>query len=240
MIKGDNMKPVIGVMPLWDEKRNSLWMLPSYLDAIQKVGGIPIILPFNTSKEDMLQVIDICDGFLFTGGDDVNPTLYHEEPLKDIVFTCEKRDEIEFFYFAEALKRNKSILGICRGLQMINVALGGSLYQDIPLQVSSNVNHRQERPYDSPVHPVDIEIESPLYKCLGTHSISVNSCHHQAIKDLASSLKAMAVAPDGIVEAFYHPESHFLWAVQWHPEMLYKKDSTSLGIFKAFIDSIKK
>ena len=133
------------------------------------------------------------------------------------------------------LEQGKPVLGICRGLQLINVALGGSLYQDLPTQHPSSVCHRQPAPYDQPIHLVELIPNTPLQKCLGKDELPVNSCHHQGIKELASGLQPMAYAKDGLVEAVWKPGSRFVWAVQWHPEFSHKVDENSRKIFRAFV-----
>ena len=229
------MKPVIGVMPLWDEEKDSMWMLPGYLDGINQAGGLPVVFPFSSDEQELKQLINMCDGLLFTGGHDVSPWVYKDEPLEELVDCCEKRDIMETIVLREAIAEDKPVLGICRGIQFINAALGGTLYQDIPTHHPSGVCHHQERPYDAPSHEVTLTEGSPLHKCLGTDRIPVNSCHHQAIKVLSPELKAMAAAADGIIEAAYRPGSRFLWAVQWHPEFSYKTDENSRKIFRAFV-----
>lgn len=230
------MKPIIGVMPLWDDKKDSIWMLPGYFNGLEKAGGIPIMLPFTENDHDTDQLVGLCDGFLFTGGHDVSAEIYHEENL-ELTYPCIKRDHLEIMILTKAIKADKPILGICRGIQFINAALGGTLYQDLPMQHPSEVSHRQPAPYDVPSHSVLIQKESPLYECLKTEELSVNSCHHQAIKELAPGLAIMATSFDGIIEAVYMPSRRFLWAVQWHPEFLYKNDENSIKIFKEFIDA---
>ena len=235
--ESDEMKPIIGVMPLWDDEKESIWMLPGYMDGIHQAGGIPVILPFSTDMGEIKRLAGLCDGFLFTGGHDVSPKLYHEEPLDGLVSCCEMRDDMETGYLHEAISSNKPVLGICRGIQFINAALGGTLYQDLPIQHPSNIEHHQKPPYDVPIHDVMIEKDSPLSQCLKTETLSVNSYHHQAVKTLADCLKVMAKAPDGIIEAVYMSGYRFLWAVQWHPEFSWKTDSNSMKIFKAFIEA---
>lgn len=230
-------KPVIGVMPLWDEDKVSLWMLPAYLDGIIQAGGIPVIFPFTEETDDVKILVDTVDGVIMTGGQDVNPDRYGQELLGEMVVPCEKRDGLEFKVMQEILKSRKPILGICRGLQVINVALGGSLYQDLPTQHPSDINHRQPAPYDIPSHEVEVLPDTPLRHCLGDERINVNSCHHQAIKELAEPLEAMAISTDGLVEGVYRPDYPFLWAVQWHPEFMQKKDENSQRIFKSFIQA---
>ena len=136
------MKPVIGVIPLWDDERDSIWMLPGYMDGISEAGGLPIIFPFTSDSQNIDQLFGLCDGILLTGGHDVSSKLYHEEPLEGLVEYCEKRDAMEEIVLAKALKEDVPVLGICRGIQFINAALGGTLYQDIPLQhPSSKARH---------------------------------------------------------------------------------------------------
>ena len=234
------MKPIVGVMPLWDEEKDSIWMLPGYMDGISQAGGIPVIFPFSTDEQELKQLIGMCDGFLFTGGQDVTPEVYHEDPLEDLIDCCIKRDLMETIVLKEAIADDKPVLGICRGIQFINAALGGKLYQDIPTQRPSEINHHQNPPYNVPVHNVSIAAGSPLHKCLEVEQLPVNSYHHQAVKIMAPELVVMAKAPDGIVEAVYKPDNRFLWAVQWHPEFSYQTDINSMKIFKAFVDAMEQ
>lgn len=234
----NKLKPLIGVMPLWDDDKESVWMLPGYLEGIRQAGGIPVILPFTSENDELEQLAKMCDGFLFTGGHDVSPELYSEKPVDDSVICCKDRDEMESWYLKYAISSDKPLLGICRGIQFINAALGGTLYQDLPTQHSSEIDHHQKPPYDIPVHTVSIVKDSPLGKLLDTEQLSVNSYHHQAVKGLSPRLKAMAISTDGLIEAVFMPEHRFLWAVQWHPEFSYLTDISSRKIFKAFIDSL--
>ena len=134
-----------------------------------------------------------------------------------------------------AMEADKPILGICRGIQFINAALGGTLYQDLPLQHESNVNHHQSPPYDRPAHKVTLVPDTPLYNLLCKETIAVNSYHHQAIKGLAKSLSVMAKSEDGLIEAVYHSDCKFLWGVQWHPELSFSTDQSSAFIISSFI-----
>ena len=135
---------------------------------------------------------------------------------------------------------DKPVFGICRGLQILNAHLGGTLYQDLITEHPSDVNHRMAAPYDRAEHPVTLLKDAPLHSLLCADSIGVNSCHHQAIKALAPRLSPMAVAPDGLIEAVRAPEKRFLWAVQWHPEFFYKKDENSRKLFAAFVNAAKE
>ncbi len=234
------MKPIVGVMPLWDDEKESMWMLPGYPDAVRNAGGIPVIFPLTEDPDELKRLMDLCDGFLFTGGHDVSPQIYREEAMMGVVETCAVRDEMELFILREALRADKPVLGICRGIQFINAALGGTLYQDLPIQHPSETEHHQSAPYDVPVHDVFVMEDSPLYDLLGKKSLQVNSYHHQAVRTLAPQLMRMAVSPDDLTEAVCMPGKHFVWAVQWHPEFNWKTDEESRKIFRAFIESMEK
>ena len=228
--------PIIGVTPLWDAGRSSVWMLPDYLDGIRAAGGIPVVLPLEMSEKDADQIIETCDGFLFTGGQDVSPELYGEKGCPSVVSSSE-RDKLERLLLAKALLTDKAILGICRGLQFINVFFGGTLWQDLPSQHPSEIVHRQGKPYGIPTH--DIRLNGDLRTLLGKEVIEVNTLHHQAIKDLSNDLTPMAVAPDDIIEAVQMAGKRFVWAVQWHPEYMFRTDPNSLTIFSWFVKHCK-
>ena len=232
------MKPIIGVLPLWDDKKESLWMLPGYFGAVTEAGAIPVMLPLTTDPQTIERLSDMCDGLLFTGGHDVSPEIYGAAPAANVV-CCRERDDMETMLLKTALEKDQPILGICRGIQFINASLGGTLYQDIPTEHPSNVEHHQTPPYDIPVHRNTIKKSSPLYKVLGCESLPVNSYHHQAVKEVAPELEVMAVSEDGLVEALFMPSKKFVWAVQWHPEFSYKTDEASRRILKAFTDAAK-
>lgn len=228
-------KTVIGVTPLWDAERNSYWMLPGYLAGLEMAGAIPLTLPLTEDARDISQLVSLCDGFLFTGGQDVSPRLYGEEPRAVCGEICEKRDAFERRLFFRALEENKPILGICRGIQFFNACLGGSLYQDLPTEHPSGVLHSMRPPYDRSVHTVEIRRETPLAELLQRTQLGVNSYHHQAIRTLAPGLAEMARSEDGLVEAVYLPDEAFVWAVQWHPELSFRTDENSRKIFSAFV-----
>lgn len=229
--------PIIGVIPLVDMEKNSYWMLPGYLDGLIEAGGTPVMLPLTSDMTILRQLSRMCDGFLFTGGQDISPDLYGEDPLPSCGESCRLRDDMERTLFQLLYEQDKPVLGICRGIQSINALLGGTLYQDLPTQKVSNVEHHQSPPYDEPVHKVEIMEDTPLFKLLNRKEISVNSYHHQAVKSLSSDLQMMARSPDGITEAVYAPEKKYVWAVQWHPEFFYLKDDSSRKIFRSFIDA---
>ncbi|MBO4234838.1 MAG: GNAT family N-acetyltransferase [Firmicutes bacterium] len=232
-------KPMIGVQALVDEKRDSYWMLPGYFDGITEAGGIPIMLPLTSDEDEIKQLVNTFDGFIFTGGHDVGPEVYGMTDETGNVEPCKDRDDMEVILLREIMKVDKPVLGICRGLQFINAALGGDLYQDIPMRFPSDVNHRQPAPYDEPIHSVKLEEGSWLASITGEEEIMVNSCHHQGIKNLAECLSVSAKADDGLVEAVEMPGKKYLKAVQWHPEFMHKKDAISREIFKDFVDACR-
>ncbi len=229
-------RPKIGVVPLLNYEKNRIWMVPGYLKGLQDAGAFPVILPVFGSVSEAEQACELCDGFLFTGGQDVNPALYGEKPDERCGEISFERDLMEKLLLERAIAEDKPILGICRGIQFINAALGGTLYQDIPSQLPSGLVHCQKPPFDVPSHDVEICPESPLRRLLGRDRISVNSFHHQGIKELSPKLREMAYSADGLTEAVYAPGQYFLWAVQWHPEYSYLADENSRKIFRTFTE----
>lgn len=232
-----NKSPLIGVTPLWDAARQSVWMLPDYLDGIKAAGGLPVVLPLDLSEEDADWIVETCDGFLFTGGQDVSPALYGMQDATGTVVSSPERDQLESLLLSKALQADKAVLGICRGLQFINAFLGGTLWQDLPSQHPSEILHRQGKPYGVPTHQVTLR--GDLRVLLGKDLLEVNTLHHQAVKDLSEGLFPMAVAPDGLIEAVQLPGKRFVWAVQWHPEYLFRTDADSLAIFSFFVEHCK-
>ena len=228
-----NNSPIIGVTPLWDAERKSVWMLPDYLDGIRAAGGLPIVLPLEMTEKDTDQIVATCNGFLFTGGQDVAPELYGTKDTTGTVVSSPERDKLETLLLKKALQADKPILGICRGFQFLNAFLGGTLWHDLPSQHPSEIVHKQGKPYNAPTHQVTLS--GDLKTLLGKETLEVNTLHHQAIKDLSGDLVPMAVAPDGLIEAAKMKGKRFVWAVQWHPEYLFKTDPDSLTIFKHFV-----
>jgi putative glutamine amidotransferase len=232
-------QPMIGVIPLWDANKDSIWMAPDYMQGLEEAGAVPVILNLTNSETVLKQFADIFDGFLFTGGPDVHPNYYGQEKADYCGEICELRDKMEAFMFREAIiNQNKPALGICRGIQVMNVMLGGSLYQDIPTELPSTLKHRYGPPYDTPAHNVRIVPESPLYKLAGKECLEVNSSHHQGINRLAKGLEAMATSDDGLIEAVYMPNHSFVWGVQWHPECSIKEE-ISKKIFSSFVKGVE-
>lgn len=230
-------KPMIGVLPLYDESKESYWMLPGYMKGIEEAGGLPFMLPLATDPETISSIAETFDGFLFTGGHDLNPEIYGEKAEAICGARCEERDIMEQMLFQHVLDKDKPAFGICRGLQLFNALLGGSLYQDLPTQriTGIQIKHKQSPPYTIPAHQVHIEQGNLLYEIVNKDILEVNSYHHQGIKKLSRQLLAAAIAEDGLVEAVVMPEKKFVLGVQWHPEFNYHIDDSSFQLFKAFV-----
>ena len=236
------MRPVIGVVPLVDHKLESLWMLPGYFDAVSEAGGVPMMLPLTADPDVLFRALDVVDGVVVTGGQDVGPALYGEKDPSAIGLCgelCPERDAMEALLVPELVARDVPTLGICRGIQVINAVLGGTLWQDVPRQRPSAVEHHGKPPYDEPVHTVEVLAGTPLSSCVGAGELPVNSYHHQARREVAPGLPAMAMAADGVVEAVWRPASRFFWAVQWHPEFAHKVDEPSRKIFSALVGAAR-
>jgi len=233
-------KPIIALTPLWDEEKGSIWMVPEYMQGIEEAGAVPVILPLTSTEAVLKQAASVFDGFLFTGGPDMHPKFYGQEVAEHCGEICDKRDQMEACIFREAvINLKKPALGICRGIQVINIMLGGTLYQDVPTELPSKISHRQGPPYDVPAHNVRLIPDSPLYKLAGKECLEVNSSHHQGINKVAKGLEVMALSDEGLVEAVYMPDHPFLWGVQWHPECSLKYE-ISRKIFSSFLRAVEK
>lgn len=198
------------------------------------------MLPLTSDIEIIAKIATMFDGFLFTGGQDLNPEINGEISEDVCGEWCNERDNMEAALFQRVIDLNKPAFGICRGIQLFNALLGGTLYQDIPTQLRSEVKHNQAPPYTKPVHKVYIEKGTSLYQMLQTESLSVNSYHHQGIKKLSEQLPAVAKAEDGLIEAVMMPQKKFVLAVQWHPEFSYKADNYNFKLFEEFVKACEK
>lgn len=245
-------RPLIALTPLMDYKRDSLWMLPGYMKGIERAGGVPVMLPLSAGPAGIRRCAQLFDGFLFTGGPDVGPWVRPGNTIderhvdtNDVAGRSEalsiERDRMESLLLEEVTKLDKPVFGICRGIQFINRWFGGSLWQDLPSEHPSAVEHHMTKPpYDTFGHTVALASGTPLAELFeGQRTITVNSYHHQAVRKLADGFEVMATAPDDIIEAMHRPASRFLWAVQWHPEFLYKVDERSQKLFDTFVDACR-
>jgi len=239
------MKPYIGIT--CGTFRDRDWSPPmnilrrTYIEAVATAGGAPFLIPLVDDEEVMRALYDRLDGLLLSGGGDVDPSHYGEEPTAELGTTDPLRDTVELWLARWAAADGKPILGICRGVQMLNVALGGTLYQDIPAQLHSDLVHdssytRQDWTYMA--HDLRLAPDSKLAQLFETTSFPINSLHHQSLKTIAPGLRPVGWAPDGVVEAIEGNNGHFLIGVQCHPEALQgAADPRWQALFKRFVES---
>jgi len=230
------MKPIIGITADIDE--NTYKLKQDYVSAIEKSSGLPLILV--PAMDNISQIADFIDGLLLPGGDDLLPEYYGEDisvPLEKLKFVKKERSDFEIAILKEIAKRQKPVLAICYGMQLVNVAFGGSLYQDMEMQVKGAVNHKTGQ------HAIKIDESFCSIFNIPQSAISsqqlVSSSHHQAVKVLADGFEVFAVSEDGIIEGFYKKDYPFFICVQWHPERIFY-DKLSLRIFKAFIEKSRR
>lgn len=226
-------KPMIGLTPSVDEEKNRQLVQPGYLEGIDRAGGLGLMLPLTDRDEDIARFVGICDGFLFVGGPDIEPWRYGQGLMEVCGPQNAQRDAMEFKLLQAALAADKPVLGVCRGIQVLNAALGGTLYQDIPSQYGEELPHRMEEPYNRAVHPLRVVEGTPLAELSALDG--VNSRHHQAILELAPGLEVMAYSGDGLIEAVRMPDKKFVWAVQWHPEAFWDEDGAHFELFQRLV-----
>ena len=228
---------VIGLIPLYDDERESYWMLPGYMRVIEECGALPIMLPLTDDEEELRKAYALCNGLLLTGGHDISPSLYGKKPTEKCGTICSLRDKMESLLLSWALDDDMPVLGICRGIQFINAFLGGDLYQDLPSEHGTGIEHHMSPPYDRTAHRIEVMEDTLLSDIIGAGDHEVNSYHHQAVRNVPDSVEVMAVSEDGIIESISVKEKSFVVGVQWHPEFSYEKDENSRKIVRAFIDA---
>lgn len=208
-----------------------------YTSAIEKAGALPLVLPMLTDESAIRAVADQLDGLLLTGGVDLDPAYFGEAPITQLGEVSPIRDEMEWLLTAEFLKRDKPIFAICRGIQMLNAAAGGTLYQDLAAQKRKVIQHSQKAPRWHASHEVKLTEGSKLRQMFDAPFIRVNSFHHQAVKEVADGFIVSAVAPDGVIEAIESTEHHYVVGVQWHPECMWKRFPIFHKLFQTFVDN---
>jgi putative glutamine amidotransferase len=212
----------------------------SYVLSVLGSGGLPLILPPSDSDDAIAEMVESVDGLLITGGNDLRPQLYGEEPGWDQGSFSPERDHLDFASIRAALEQKKPIFGICRGIQAINVYFGGTLYQDLREEKSCTVKHSQDSESSCWSHTVEISRKSILYPVLGK-TVRTNSFHHQAVKKAAEGFLVGAAAKDGIVEAIEKTEGSWILGVQWHPELMASSgDPVMQKVFGLFVDACEK
>jgi putative glutamine amidotransferase len=210
-----------------------------YIRAVQQSGGVPLVLPIISDESVILQQLELIDGLLLSGGYDVQPVFYGEEPLPLLEEICPQRDVYEMALIKGAHQAGKPILGVCRGLQLLNVAFGGTLYQDLSQHSVSVLQHSQKAKVEVATHTVDIMDSTLLRDVFNQSNLRTNSFHHQAVKQLAPGFRANAKASDGIIEGI-EKEDAFVLGVQWHPELMFEQHPCMLRLFQAFVEAAHK
>ncbi len=219
-------------------------LMTLYTDAVLAAGGTPVLLPITTDKTHLSGLLDRLDGLVLVGGGDIDPRRYGQEVVEGNVYGIdEDRDEMEIYLGCEALARNMPILAICRGHQVLNVAMGGTLWQDVKEMMPNGIQHSwfgENRPRNETPHSVTISAESKLASILGTTEALVNSIHHQGVDTLAEGLVPTAYAPDGLIEAYELPGDQFVVGVQWHPEAIVHDLPAQRGLFEGLVKAANK
>lgn len=238
------MRPIIGVactkMYFPDNNLDQYFYVGSgYVEGIARCGGIPLILPLLTNPDAPFQaMIESLDGLILTGGDDPAPHLYGEEPLQGLGNIEYERDVAELAVIKLALELKKPILGICRGMQILNVACGGTLIQDIPRQVPGAFQHAQKGSRQYGAHKVTLQ-PGFVADAIGKTEIMVNTSHHQAVKDVAPGFMMTGSAADGVIEAIESVDGLHV-GLQWHPERMWGNDSDMLKVAEAFVEKVRQ
>ena len=254
------MKPRIGITCAFNQEGGWFFLRQGYVQAIIAAGGIPLLLPCLPLARDESNYLEIIDGLLLSGGGDLDPLFFGEAPHPGLGEISPERDYFEISLTRKALRLGLPILGICRGLQVLNVAAGGNIYQDLGSQYPGMIMHQQKAPRDYPVHTIDLAPGSRLESILlpkeegasgsGLNMelenevdrplLRVNTLHHQAVRNVAPGFVVSARASDGVIEAIETRGPHLVLGVQWHPEYLWEKDRRFLGLFQALVKAARR
>lgn len=238
-------RPIIGIATMSDHDAAGLHaprfsLNQSYNKAIMAAGGVPLMIPHVEDAESLRELYEMLDGLMLPGGVDIHPRYYDEEPHPKLDPTDDGLDWIEATLLRWALADDMPVFGICRGEQVLNVVMGGTLWQDLPSEYATVFDHRESfkrKIRDYLAHDVRIDPDSRLAEIAGATRVWVNTSHHQAIKRVAPGLRATAWSPDDLVEGIESPDHFFVVAVQWHPEEMIKKHEWALRLFRAFVDA---
>ncbi len=238
-------KPLIGIPCFQDtfpaQQRVRYVMLQTYTDALEAAGAIPVLLPLLAS-EAIASMLSRLDGVMLAGGDDINPARYGQERHPKSEVPDDRRDIVEIEIARRTVETHQPLLAICRGVQILNVAFGGTLIQDIPDLVPGAIRHEfnydDYHARDTVTHSVEIVPGSRLASILGTQA-GVNSFHHQALAKIPDRFQAVACAPDGVVEAIESRDEHFVVGVQWHPEDMFHANKQMLALFESFVQFVR-
>jgi len=236
------MQPLIGVT-CWQETtatgQERLFVPRNYFRSIERAGGIPVLLSYVETPAAAAAALDRLDGLLLSGGIDVDPRLYGELPLPQLGRVDPERDTTELLLTRIAVEQGLPLLAICRGIQLLAVAMGGSLYQDIPRQLPGAMKHSQEAPRWADSHGIRLVPGSRLEQLLGGREAVVNSFHHQAVKTVPSGFVVSATADDGVIEGIECPRHPFAVGVQWHPEEFVERSSAFYSLFSGLVEAAR-
>jgi len=235
--------PVIGISWMEDISEGEYSEdLQAYINGVEQAGGKAVALDLVTTEKEAKKVLKELDGIVFTGGEDIDPSCYGEEVLPECGEINEERDVSDMLLAKAAIEMNKAVLGICRGQQLINVAEGGSLYQDIPSQIGTDVEHVDPAEEDFVWHTVTVDKDSLLYNAMQTTELEGNSWHHQCVKELGKGFVAKAYTEDGVIESIQMEGKKFVLGVQFHPEWHidpYYGDEEYIAIFEALVNAAR-
>lgn len=232
------VRPVIGMITAPNPKllHGRHLINTSYVRAVIAAGGTPLLIPSDGDDGLVAEYLPLLHGLLVPGGEDVTPALYGEDPLRQVTFMNEEKDRMELALIRGAVDRGMPVFGICRGIQLLNVCFGGTLYQDLPAQYPGVLGHAQDMAIRGQLtHRVTLEPDSLLEKLLGGEPLSVNSYHHQAVRTPAPGFTVTARAADGVIEGVEDPERN-LYAVQWHPEDLVESHPRFRPLFRHLVE----
>lgn len=237
--------PLIGVSGSISKDEKELSLPTCYHHALMAAGAIPMLLSPSMTDAMLAECLNGLDGIFLAGGNDVAPEMYGHDPINELGEVNPLRDDFEMRLARMAAERRMPVLGICRGIQSLNVAMGGTLWQDIPSQYRTaagekGLAHSQRRADFYTSHRVVIARDTLLFRVIGKEEIWVNSFHHQAVRDAAPGMRVSAFATDGLNEAIEHPDLPFFLGVQWHPERYFARDETAMALFAAFAAAAKE
>lgn len=234
-------RPLIGVSGAQNDEKSRLLLGKRYAQEIMRAGGLPVLLPYPADEATIDALLSRLDGLLLAGGGDIHPKHFGEEVMSCCGAIDEERDEFELMLIKKALKLRMPVFGICRGIQVIAVALGATLFQDIEAQLGiPKENHKQTQPFDDPVHMVRFKEGGLFERMTGTALMPTNSMHHQAIKDAGDKLRIEGITMDGIIEAISAVDNEAVFGVEFHPEYLADYSDFAARMFKYFIDKAKQ
>jgi len=229
-------RPIIGITCNFDPEEENFWFKRYYANSIWKAGGIPFSIPHLSGLLDNCDsILNEIDGLLLSGGSDIDPNLFGQEPKFELKQIDPVRDRVELELAEAAIEREFPVLAICRGIQIINVAAGGSLYQDLRRQKDQVLSHQQDAPRSHPTHSVEVSEGSILRDTIGQKKIKVNSLHHMNVDEVGTGFKVTARSSDGLIEAIEHDSAPFQLGVQWHPEAMVGNDESSRLLFSRFV-----